>query len=166
MDIIKLTAQFEACNGKTFRREIQHEEEGNETFQFLSLIHPRFQYYQRLVDAYRNYYLNVMKVYSHFKERAKRYILIKMQILMQMLLVIITLQMIMMNMIMKWKIILMIIIIIVTTMKMKMMARLAMTTVVIQVKKTKIMKSVFFAVHFLDGKLYFIFLQYIFCVSF
>jgi len=52
MDIIKLTAQFEACNGKTFRREIQHEEEGNETFQFLSPIHPRFQYYQRLVDAY------------------------------------------------------------------------------------------------------------------
>jgi len=72
MDIIKLTAQFEACNGKIFRREIQHEEEGNETFQFLSPIHPRFQYYQRLVDAYRTI-IECYESYSHFKERAMRY---------------------------------------------------------------------------------------------
>eukprot|EP01083_Nonionella_stella_P033176 90824_1 len=52
IDVIKLVAQFTAVHGKSFIRDLQRGEPENETFGFLSPMHPRFQYFQRLIDAY------------------------------------------------------------------------------------------------------------------
>ena len=58
---MKLVAQFTAAIGKAFIRDLQRGEPDNELFGFLSPMHPRFQYFQRLVDAYSN-------VIDHFED--------------------------------------------------------------------------------------------------
>ena len=70
-DTIKLCAQFTACIGKSFMRQIIREERDNETFAFLSPAHPRFQYFLRLVDAYKHI-LEQHDDYEDYKSRRSR----------------------------------------------------------------------------------------------
>ena len=68
ISIIKLVAQFTACIGKSFIRDLQRNEPDNETFGFLSPMHPRFQYFQRLVDSYSN----IIDQFEDYKEYNNR----------------------------------------------------------------------------------------------
>jgi splicing factor 3A subunit 1 len=51
-DIIKLTAQYIAKNGRTFLVELGKREGGNRQFAFLQPTHQLFPYFQSLVEAY------------------------------------------------------------------------------------------------------------------
>ncbi|KAK4527871.1 hypothetical protein GAYE_SCF46G5804 [Galdieria yellowstonensis] len=52
VDIMKLTAQFIARNGRSFLQELHMKEYRNPQFEFLKPSHPYFSFFQRLVDAY------------------------------------------------------------------------------------------------------------------
>lgn len=52
LDIIKLTAQFVARNGKTFLHGLTHREVSNQTFAFLKPTHSMFFFFTSLCDAY------------------------------------------------------------------------------------------------------------------
>mmetsp|Transcript_7150 Transcript_7150/g.10551 ORF Transcript_7150/g.10551 Transcript_7150/m.10551 type:complete len:515 (+) Transcript_7150:824-2368(+) len=52
MDIIKLTAQFVARNGKNFLMGLSEKESKNPQFDFLKPNHPLFSYFTNLVEAY------------------------------------------------------------------------------------------------------------------
>ncbi|GJD05781.1 Probable splicing factor 3A subunit 1 [Galdieria sulphuraria] len=52
VDIMKLTAQFIARNGRSFLQELHSKEYRNPQFEFLKPTHPYFTFFQRLVDAY------------------------------------------------------------------------------------------------------------------
>eukprot|EP00871_Galdieria_phlegrea_P001454 jgi/Galph1/2309/GphlegSOOS_G1011.1 len=52
IEIMKLTAQFIARNGRSFLHELNAREYRNPQFEFLKPIHPYFTFFQRLVDAY------------------------------------------------------------------------------------------------------------------
>ncbi|GJQ14305.1 hypothetical protein GpartN1_g6930.t1 [Galdieria partita] len=52
VEIIKLTAQFIARNGRSFLQELHSKEYRNPQFEFLKPTHPYFTFFQRLVDAY------------------------------------------------------------------------------------------------------------------
>ena len=51
-DIIKLTAQFVARNGRSFLTMLQQREANNKQFDFLKPNHALFSYFQSLVAAY------------------------------------------------------------------------------------------------------------------
>merc|ERR1711976_467242 len=52
VDLIKLTAQFVARNGRKFLTNLTSKEKNNTEFEFLDPIHPFFPYFQKLVNAY------------------------------------------------------------------------------------------------------------------
>lgn len=52
VDLIKLTAQFVARNGRKFLTNLTSKEKNNSEFEFLDPIHPFFPYFQKLVNAY------------------------------------------------------------------------------------------------------------------
>eukprot|EP00250_Pteridium_aquilinum_P001080 c11289_g1_i2 orf=236-2677(-) len=52
LDIIKLTAQFVARNGRTFLHGLTHREVANQTFAFLKPTHSMFTFFTTLADAY------------------------------------------------------------------------------------------------------------------
>lgn len=52
LDIIKLTAQFVARNGRTFLHGLTHREMANQTFAFLKTTHSMFTFFTSLTDAY------------------------------------------------------------------------------------------------------------------
>jgi len=52
VDIIKLTAQFVARNGRQFLAGLTAREQRNPQFEFLNPAHPLFTFFQKLVDAY------------------------------------------------------------------------------------------------------------------
>jgi len=52
IDLIKLTAQFVARNGRKFLTNLTSKEKNNTEFEFLDPIHPFFPYFQKLVNAY------------------------------------------------------------------------------------------------------------------
>lgn len=52
VEIMKLTAQFIARNGRSFLQELHSKEYRNPQFEFLKPTHPYFAFFQRLVDAY------------------------------------------------------------------------------------------------------------------
>ncbi|MCO5571131.1 hypothetical protein L7F22_024863 [Adiantum nelumboides] len=52
LDIIKLTAQFVARNGKAFLHGLTHREVSNQTFAFLKPTHSMFTFFTSLCDAY------------------------------------------------------------------------------------------------------------------
>eukprot|EP00494_Astrolonche_serrata_P006561 UN06585 len=52
VDLIKLTAQFVARNGRKFLTNLSAKEQKNNEFEFLDPIHPLFPYFQKLVNAY------------------------------------------------------------------------------------------------------------------
>lgn len=52
LDIIKLTAQFVARNGRTFLHGLTHREISNQTFAFLKPTHSMFTFFTSLADAY------------------------------------------------------------------------------------------------------------------
>lgn len=52
LDIIKLTAQFVARNGKVFLQGLTHREHQNLTFSFLKPTHSMFTFFTALADAY------------------------------------------------------------------------------------------------------------------
>lgn len=51
-DILKLTSQFVARNGRTFLTGLTAREQRNPQFEFLKPTHPLFGYFQQLVDSY------------------------------------------------------------------------------------------------------------------
>ena len=54
LDVIQLTAQFVARNGRTFLTGIANREARNPQFDFLKPTHHLFSYFTSLVDAYRS----------------------------------------------------------------------------------------------------------------
>lgn len=52
MDVIKLTAQFTAANGRQFLGELAQKEQRNPQFDFLKPTHLLFSYFTSLVDSY------------------------------------------------------------------------------------------------------------------
>jgi splicing factor 3A subunit 1 len=52
IDIIKMTAQFVARNGKPFLTNIMNKEQRNPMFDFLKPAHSHFQYFNKLVEQY------------------------------------------------------------------------------------------------------------------
>ena len=52
LDLIKLTAQFVARNGKSFLTGLASREQQNPTFSFLKPTHSMFTFFTRLCDAY------------------------------------------------------------------------------------------------------------------
>jgi len=52
IDLMKLTAQFVARNGKKFLSMLSSKEANNAEFEFLDPVHPIFPYFQKLVNAY------------------------------------------------------------------------------------------------------------------
>ncbi|KAI8325706.1 Surp module [Martensiomyces pterosporus] len=52
LDVIKLTAQFVACNGRQFMTSLAQREANNYQFDFLSPNHTLFGYFRKLVDQY------------------------------------------------------------------------------------------------------------------
>jgi len=52
VDIIKLTAQFVARNGRQFLSGLSNREQSNRQFDFLRPTHPLFGFFQQMVDAY------------------------------------------------------------------------------------------------------------------
>lgn len=51
-DVIKLIAQFVACNGHTFLAELTQRERSNPQFEFLRPHHPTHSYFNDLVESY------------------------------------------------------------------------------------------------------------------
>ena len=51
-DIVRLTAQFVAKNGKSFLTNLMTREQRNYQFDFLRPQHSLFQYFTRLVEQY------------------------------------------------------------------------------------------------------------------
>lgn len=52
VDLIKLTAQFVARNGRQFVSALQSQHQMNQRYHFLNPVDPRFNYFQKLVQAY------------------------------------------------------------------------------------------------------------------
>merc|ERR1719491_621321 len=52
IDLMKLTAQFVARNGKKFLSNLSSKESNNKEFEFLDPVHPVFPYFHKLVNAY------------------------------------------------------------------------------------------------------------------
>ncbi|KAJ1737955.1 SF3a splicing factor complex subunit [Coemansia sp. Benny D160-2] len=52
LDVIRMTAQFVACNGRSFITMLAQREQANYQFDFLSPTHSLFGYFRRLVDQY------------------------------------------------------------------------------------------------------------------
>ncbi|KAL7751893.1 SF3a splicing factor complex subunit [Sorochytrium milnesiophthora] len=53
LDIIKLTAQFVACNGRQFMNQLSQRESRNYQFDFLRPSHSLFGYFTKLVEQYK-----------------------------------------------------------------------------------------------------------------
>jgi splicing factor 3A subunit 1 len=78
VELIKLTAQFAATDGKKFESDLFHKEKSNETeFGFLNVNHPHHSYYSELVRCYRKllennigWVLDLMKSESVLLDRA------------------------------------------------------------------------------------------------
>ena len=51
-DVVKLTAQFVAKNGKSFLQTLIQKEQKNYLFDFLRPQHGHFQYFTKLVEQY------------------------------------------------------------------------------------------------------------------
>lgn len=51
-DIVKLTAQFVALNGRTFLTNLMNREQRNFQFDFLRPQHSLFQYFTKLLEQY------------------------------------------------------------------------------------------------------------------
>ncbi|KAJ1770999.1 SF3a splicing factor complex subunit [Coemansia sp. RSA 1843] len=56
MDVIKLTAQFVACNGRSFMTSLAQREQANYQFDFLLPTHSLFGYFRKLVEQYTMVY--------------------------------------------------------------------------------------------------------------
>ncbi|KAJ2544891.1 SF3a splicing factor complex subunit, partial [Coemansia sp. RSA 1933] len=56
LDVIKLTAQFVACNGRSFMTSLAQREQANYQFDFLSPTHSLFGYFRKLVEQYTMVY--------------------------------------------------------------------------------------------------------------
>ncbi|KAJ2664944.1 SF3a splicing factor complex subunit [Coemansia sp. RSA 1200] len=58
LDVIRMTAQFVACNGRSFMTMLAQREQNNYQFDFLSPTHSLFGYFRKLVDQYTMVYGN------------------------------------------------------------------------------------------------------------
>ncbi|CAA7032536.1 unnamed protein product [Microthlaspi erraticum] len=67
LDIIKLTAQFVARNGKAFLTDLQNRESNNHHFQFMKPNHSMFEFFKKLVDVY----FDVLKPPPELKEKLR-----------------------------------------------------------------------------------------------
>lgn len=56
-DVVKLTAQFVAKNGKSFLQTLIQKEQKNYLFDFLRPQHGHFQYFTKLVEQYSKVFL-------------------------------------------------------------------------------------------------------------
>ena len=64
LDVIRLTAQFVARNGRSFLSGLTQREQRNVQFDFLKPTHPLFTYFQQLVDAYSQIIIPPKKLLS------------------------------------------------------------------------------------------------------
>uniref|UniRef100_A0A1J3K417 Putative splicing factor 3A subunit 1 n=1 Tax=Noccaea caerulescens TaxID=107243 RepID=A0A1J3K417_NOCCA len=68
LEIIKLTAQFVARNGKAFLSDLQNRESNNPQFQFMKPNHSMFTFFKTLVDVY----FDVLKPPQDLKEKLRK----------------------------------------------------------------------------------------------
>eukprot|EP00466_Bigelowiella_natans_P021683 jgi/Bigna1/145972/aug1.106_g20680 len=70
VDIIKLTAQFVARNGRQFLAGLTAREQRNPSFEFLNPAHPLFTFFQKLVDAYAKVVIPPSKLLDSLRTKA------------------------------------------------------------------------------------------------
>jgi len=68
IDVIKLTAQFVARNGSSFRTNLMNKESRNPLFDFLKPQHSHFQFFTRLVEQYSKILLPPKDLVSKLKK--------------------------------------------------------------------------------------------------
>ena len=71
VDIIKLTAQYVARNGRAFLSGLTSREQGNPQFDFLNPGSPLFSFFQRLVEAYAQVIIPPKAVLDQLRSRVK-----------------------------------------------------------------------------------------------
>lgn len=72
MDIIKLTAQYTAANGRDFLSTLAQKEQRNPQFDFLKPTHLLFSYFTSLVDAYAKILHPVSDTMSRIQAKCER----------------------------------------------------------------------------------------------
>jgi len=70
-DVIKLSAQFVARNGRLFQQGLLYRENKNSLFGFLQPYHPHHQYFKKLVNAYTKCLLPEKETLSKLEEQEK-----------------------------------------------------------------------------------------------
>lgn len=71
IDVIKLTAQFVARNGRPFLSSIMNKEQRNPMFDFLKPQHSHFSYFTKLVDQYTKILLPQKDLVSNMKKEVE-----------------------------------------------------------------------------------------------
>ncbi|KNE68785.1 hypothetical protein AMAG_13426 [Allomyces macrogynus ATCC 38327] len=71
LDVIKLTAQFVARNGRTFMTDLAQREARNPQFDFLKPSHPLFGFFTRLVEQYIKVLLPPPPLVAALREHAR-----------------------------------------------------------------------------------------------
>lgn len=74
LDVVKLTAQFVARNGRQFLTQLMQKEQRNYQFDFLRPQHSLFNYFTKLVEQYT-------KVWQQYSGRIRLRLLIKAEFL-------------------------------------------------------------------------------------
>jgi len=72
LDVVKLTAQFVAKNGKSFLQTLIQKEQKNYLFDFLRPQHGHFQYFTKLVEQYSKILLPETKMMENLKLECKK----------------------------------------------------------------------------------------------
>jgi splicing factor 3A subunit 1 len=72
VDVIKLTAQYTALNGREFLSGLAHREQRNPQFDFLKPTHMLFSYFTSLVDSYAKILLPSPQLLKNLKEKTDK----------------------------------------------------------------------------------------------
>ena len=80
LDVVKLTAQFVARNGRQFLTSLMQKEQRNYQFDFLRPQHSLFQYFTRLLEQYTKVLIPPKDLMRRLKEENDNEGLIKEQI--------------------------------------------------------------------------------------
>uniref|UniRef100_H2YW42 Splicing factor 3A subunit 1 n=1 Tax=Ciona savignyi TaxID=51511 RepID=H2YW42_CIOSA len=75
LDVVRLTAQFVARNGRSFLTQLMQREAKNYQFDFLRPQHSMFQYFTKLVEQYTKIFIPPKNVISKLKNETQKSIL-------------------------------------------------------------------------------------------
>jgi len=79
-EVIKMTAQYTAVNGRTFLSGIAQREQNNPQFDFLKPTHFLFSYFTALVDAYGKALAPSSAAKGHIEEKCNRHIALEQSV--------------------------------------------------------------------------------------